>query len=158
MSIRACGSDEQTLQNGRHCQIAFHDDLRAQGLSPRDLGARRWADVRLSGRRSAVDLPSRRLFYWSNRFLPWASSRFFAEVTKAFEEVLGAGFPIRSTSTTFWVGFTSREPSATITTRMIPMSPWDSTTGSNSVARAVVRPTNSPIIRGWNRTGVSTLS
>lgn len=72
----------------------FHSYLQKQGLRPRSLGVSRWQDIRLTGRHTAVDLPSRRLFYWSNRFAPWASSRFFAEVTHAFEEILGDGFPI----------------------------------------------------------------
>ncbi len=73
---------------------AFHGYLRAQGLSPQDLGAESWEAVRFIGRNDHDDLPGRRLFYWSNRFFPWASSRFFAEVTRAYEAEMGDGIPI----------------------------------------------------------------
>ncbi len=73
---------------------SFHVYLRERGLSPRDLGRADWKDVRLIGRREYTDLPSRRLFYWSNRFVPWASSRYFSEVTRAYEAELGTGFPV----------------------------------------------------------------
>ena len=72
----------------------FHAYLRERGLTPRDLGRADWNEVRLIGRREYTDLPSRRLFYWSNRFVPWASSRYFSEVTRAYEAELGAGFPV----------------------------------------------------------------
>jgi hypothetical protein len=48
----------------------FHAYLRERGLRPKDLGRPDWSAVRLTGRKDATDLPSRRLFYWSNRFLP----------------------------------------------------------------------------------------
>ncbi len=72
----------------------FHAHLHERGLTPRDLGRADWNEVRLIGRREYSDLPSRRLFYWSNRFVPWASSRYFSEVTRAYETELGTGFPV----------------------------------------------------------------
>jgi hypothetical protein len=72
----------------------FHAYLRAHGLRPKDLGCAGWDTVRLIGRKDYRDLPSRRLFYWSNRFVPWASSRFFSEVARAYEAELGTGVPV----------------------------------------------------------------
>ena len=84
---------------------SFHAYLRERGLSPRDLGRADWKDVRLIGRREYTDLPSRRLFYWSNRFVPWASSRFFSEVTRAYESELRTGFPVIVNFNNFGGGF-----------------------------------------------------
>lgn len=72
----------------------FQTYLRERGLKPGDLGCADWKDVRLIGRKDFTDLPSRRLFYWSNRFIPWASSRYFSEVTRAYEAELGPGVPV----------------------------------------------------------------
>ena len=72
----------------------FHAYLRERGLTPGALGAADWSAVRLTGRQTCRDVNSRRRFYWSNRFIPWASSRFFAEVTRAYEAELGEGFPV----------------------------------------------------------------
>lgn len=72
----------------------FHIYLRAQGLTPEDLGARDWREVRLLGRSAAQDLPSRRLFYWSMRFFPWASATHFANCTRALEEAFYPGLPV----------------------------------------------------------------
>lgn len=73
---------------------AFHSYLRARGLTPAALGKSDWNQVELIGRQQYRDLPSRRLFYWSNRFLPWASARFFGEVAKAYEEVIRPKVPV----------------------------------------------------------------
>jgi hypothetical protein len=73
---------------------AFQAYLKDRGLSPKELGCASWEEVRLIGRADYQDLPRRRLFYWSNRFVPWASSRYFSEVTRAFEAELGEGFPV----------------------------------------------------------------
>ncbi|QDA59516.1 hypothetical protein [Hymenobacter jejuensis] len=72
----------------------FHKYLQDNKLSPQDLGKSSWEEVQLIGRKQYTDLPSRRLFYWSNRFVPWASSQFFAEVAKAYEEVIRPDVPI----------------------------------------------------------------
>jgi hypothetical protein len=77
-----------------NAMATFHDYLKAQGLTPQDLGKATWDDVKLIGRKQYTDLAGRRLFYWSNRFVPWASSRFFAEVAKAYEEVIRPGLPV----------------------------------------------------------------
>jgi hypothetical protein len=81
--------------NGDPLALAdFHAYLRGRGLTPQELGASDWSGVRLVGRQACRDLNSRRLFYWSNRYIPWASSRFFAEVTRAYEAELGPGVPV----------------------------------------------------------------
>jgi hypothetical protein len=72
----------------------FHDYLEKQGLKLADVGAEKWADVRPLGRSKAVDLPSRRLFYWTMRFYAWDSARHFAECTKALEKEFYPGLPI----------------------------------------------------------------
>ncbi|MCA9071530.1 MAG: hypothetical protein KDA84_21535, partial [Planctomycetaceae bacterium] len=72
----------------------FKKYLQQRGLRPADLGLTDWSELRLIGRKEYSDLPSRRLFYWSNRFIPWASSRFFAEVAEAYEAELGEGVPV----------------------------------------------------------------
>jgi len=72
----------------------FHLYLRAQGLTPGDVGARDWSEVRVLGRSAAQDLPSRRLFYWSMRFFPWASATHFADCTRALEEAFYPGLPV----------------------------------------------------------------
>ena len=72
----------------------FHAYLRERGLRPKDLGCAGWDAVRLIGRKEYKDLPSRRRFYWSNRFIPWASSRFFSEVARAYEAELTPGVPV----------------------------------------------------------------
>lgn len=73
---------------------AFHSYLQAQGLTPADLGRKSWPEVQLIGRQQYHDLPARRLFYWSNRFFPWASARFFGEVTKAYEAAIRPEVPV----------------------------------------------------------------
>lgn len=73
---------------------AFHQYLQAHGLQPVNLGKASWAEVKLIGRQQYQDLSSRRLFYWSNRFVPWASARFFGEVTKTYEEVIRPQVPV----------------------------------------------------------------
>lgn len=72
----------------------FKKYLQQRGLRPNDLGLSDWSELRFIGRREYTDLPSRRLFYWSNRFIPWASSRFFSEVAQAYEAELGEGVPV----------------------------------------------------------------
>ena len=84
---RALESDEPGMQR-------FHEYLAAQGLEPADLGAVNWDDVKPLGRSKAVDLPSKRLFYWTMRFFSWDSSRHFAVCTRALEEVFYPGMPI----------------------------------------------------------------
>lgn len=72
----------------------FKKYLQERGLKPAELGLSDWSELRLIGRKEHSDLPSRRLFYWSNRFIPWASSRFFSEVARAYEAELGEGVPV----------------------------------------------------------------
>lgn len=82
------------FNNDPNALDAFHAYLKANGQTPALLGKASWADVRLIGRKQYKDLPSRRLFYWSNRFVPWASSKFFAEVTRSYEEAIRPGVPV----------------------------------------------------------------
>ena len=77
-----------------NAMATFHDYLKARNFTPQDFGKATWDEVKLIGRKQYTDLPSRRLFYWSNRFVPWASSRFFAEVARAYEEVIRPGLPV----------------------------------------------------------------
>lgn len=72
----------------------FRAYLEGQGLKPEDVGAKSWDDVRPLGRSKAVDLPSRRLFYWTMRFFPWDSARHFAECTRALERAFYPGVPV----------------------------------------------------------------
>jgi hypothetical protein len=52
----------------------FRQFLQGKGLHPADVGAADWSTVHPIGRAEAVDLPSRRLFYWSARFAPESMS------------------------------------------------------------------------------------
>jgi hypothetical protein len=72
----------------------FRAYLRAQGLAPRDVGAPDWSRVAPIGRSAVRDLPSRRLFYWSMRFAPADSARYFAHATAALEQAFRPGLPI----------------------------------------------------------------
>jgi len=72
----------------------FCDYLKAQDLSPKEVGHETWDAVRAIGRSKAVDLPSKRLFYWSMRFFAWDSARHFANSTRALEEAFYPGLPV----------------------------------------------------------------
>lgn len=82
----------------------FREYLKAQGLKPADLGAESWDAVRPVGRTAAKDLPSKRLFYWSMRFFPHDSARYFADCTRAMEAAFYPGLPL----TTNWNFFAGR--------------------------------------------------
>lgn len=69
----------------------FHDYLRDQGLKPQDVGAATWDQVLPIARDQAKDLPSKRLFYWSARFLSWDSARHYARCTRAMEKAFYPG-------------------------------------------------------------------
>src|SRR5581483_7279234 len=56
----------------------FREYLRVRGLTAAEVGASGWDAVYPIGLSQAKDLPSRRLFYWSMRFFPWDSARYFA--------------------------------------------------------------------------------
>jgi hypothetical protein len=73
---------------------ALHAYLKEQGHTPETFGKKSWDEVTFIGRKDYADLPSRRLFYWTNRFVPLASSRFFADVTKAYEAAIRSGMPV----------------------------------------------------------------
>jgi hypothetical protein len=70
--------------------------LQENHLTPPDLGAKAWGEVEPSLAGGVVDAPttSKRLYYWSLRFVSWDSSRYLAEATKALEAELEPGTPI----------------------------------------------------------------
>lgn len=72
----------------------FRDYLKAQRLTPKDVGADTWDNVLPIGRSQAKDLPSRRLFYWTARFFSWDSARHFSVCTRALEKAFRPGLPI----------------------------------------------------------------
>jgi len=82
------------FNNDPNAMDAFHAYLKVNGQTLETLGKERWADVRTIGRKEYKDLPSRRLFYWSQRFASVASARFFGEVTKTFEKQIRPGVPV----------------------------------------------------------------
>ncbi len=69
----------------------FRSYLQSQGLSPADLGAAAWDKVEPLSRNGAVNLQTRRLFYWSMRFSTWDSCRHLGLVTKKMEEAFYPG-------------------------------------------------------------------
>ena len=72
----------------------FRDYLKARGLTPAAVGAKSWEQVQPLNRSKAVDLPSRRLFYWTVRFLAWDSARHFANSVRAMEKAGCPNMPI----------------------------------------------------------------
>lgn len=84
----------ETLRDSAEAMRRFHAYLRVQKLTPADLGARAWDDVRPLGRSGATDLPSRRRFYWTMRFFADDSSRYFADATRALERAFWPGMPV----------------------------------------------------------------
>jgi len=81
----------------------FRDYLQSNGLTPRDLGSSDWDSVTPIGRSAATDLPSKRLFYWTQRFFSWDSSNYFARSTRELENAFYPGVPI-STNWNFFAG------------------------------------------------------
>jgi Beta-galactosidase trimerisation domain len=81
----------------------FRDYLESNGLTPRDLGSPAWDSVMPIGRSAATDLPSKRLFYWTQRFFSWDSSNYFARSTRELENAFYPGIPI-STNWNFFAG------------------------------------------------------
>jgi hypothetical protein len=83
----------------------FHSYLKSQGLKPRDFGYKSWEEVKPVGRSVANStLPLRKLYYWTCRFYPYVSHKFFARTTKALEEAFYEGLPI----TVNWNFFSGR--------------------------------------------------
>lgn len=72
----------------------FHEYLQAQGLQPADVGVASWEQVKPLGRSGATDLPRRRLFYWTQRFFPYDSTRYFADSTRAMERAFYPDLPL----------------------------------------------------------------
>ena len=73
---------------------AFHEYLKKQKLTPQNFGKTSWPQVQLIGRKEYSDLPSRRLFYWSNRFVPWIATKYMSEVTKNYEARIRPDVPV----------------------------------------------------------------
>jgi hypothetical protein len=84
----------KSLRDSPAAMARFRRYLEDQRLQPTDLGAKRWEDVGPLGRSQARDLPSRRLFYWTMRFLAHDSARHFAACTRALEAEFYPGLPI----------------------------------------------------------------
>ncbi len=82
------------LTNNPVALARFREYLGAQGLKPKDVGAKDWSTVFPIGRAQAADLPSKRLFYWTTRFFPWDSARHFARCTRALEAATYTNLPI----------------------------------------------------------------
>lgn len=59
-----------------------------------DVGHETWGSVHPAGRHEAVNLPSKRLFYWTMRFFSWDSARHFANSTRAMEFAFYPKMPI----------------------------------------------------------------
>jgi hypothetical protein len=68
---------------------AFRAYLKAKGLRPADLGAADWEQVFPVGRSAAKDLASRRLFYWTVRFLPESAAGGHRLARDALEQAFG---------------------------------------------------------------------
>lgn len=72
----------------------FRNFLKDRGLTPADVGANDWTGVVPIQKTAAVDLPSRRLFYWTIRFFSWDSARHFAASTRALEAAFVPDIPV----------------------------------------------------------------
>jgi hypothetical protein len=81
----------------------FRDYLQSNGLTTRDLGSSAWDSVAPIGRSAATDLPSKRLFYWTQRFFSWDSSNYFARSSRDLENAFYPSIPI-STNWNFFAG------------------------------------------------------
>jgi hypothetical protein len=87
LSIRRLSENPAALRR-------FRDYLKAQKLEPSEVGASSWDQVLPIGRSKAADLPSRRLYYWTVRFFPWDSSRYYAECTQALTQAFYRELPV----------------------------------------------------------------
>ena len=79
----------------------WHTYLQAQGLTPNDFGATSWSSVvpdtgrgdagagNTSAAGNPLELPARKLFYWSIRFAHWDSCRYMGEWTAALQKASG---------------------------------------------------------------------
>jgi len=81
----------------------FRDYLQSNGLTLRDLGSSAWDSVAPVGRSAVTDLPTKRLFYWTQRFFSWDSANYFAHSTRELENAFYPGIPI-STNWNFFAG------------------------------------------------------
>jgi hypothetical protein len=70
----------------------FRDFLIGQKLTLQDIGATSWDQVFPIGQSQATTLEKRKLFYWTMRFFPWDSSRYFADANRAMEKAFYPGF------------------------------------------------------------------
>lgn len=81
----------------------FHAYLNSNGLQPSDLGRSDWGSITPIGRSQVGDLSSKRLFYWTQRFFSWDSSRYFAECTRELEQAFYPGILV-ATNWNFFSG------------------------------------------------------
>jgi hypothetical protein len=82
----------------------FHEFLRSKGLAPQDVGAISWGQVRPIGASQAVDLPSRRLFYWSVRY----TTESLSDGLKIWTQSLKREFGPQVRTTSNWNNIPSR--------------------------------------------------
>ncbi len=94
----------QKLRGNAAGMARFQEYVKSQGLEPRDVGKANWNEVGPVGRSSAGDLPSRRLYYWTQRFFAWDSARHFANSTKSLEKAFYPNMPVL----TNWNNFSGR--------------------------------------------------
>jgi Beta-galactosidase trimerisation domain len=90
------------LQDAEAAQ-RFRDYLRSSKLTPQDLGSSGWDSVAPIGRNAVTDLPSKRLFYWTQRFFSWDSANYFAQCTRDLESAFSPGILV-STNWNFFAG------------------------------------------------------
>lgn len=73
------------LQQSPEAMHRFRRYLAGRGLKPEELGAKNWDEVQPLGRSQAIELPARRRFYWTQRFITWDSTRHFADAAAAVQ-------------------------------------------------------------------------
>ncbi|MBI3922128.1 MAG: beta-galactosidase trimerization domain-containing protein [Armatimonadetes bacterium] len=90
----------KTLNENPEALVRFRDYLKKQKLTPPDLGAGTWEEVKAIGRSAVLgrhgeaDLRKRRLYYWTCRFFPWASCSVYARTTRALEKAFYPSLPV----------------------------------------------------------------
>ena len=98
---------------------AFRSYLAQQGLTPPMLGATNWSQVDPIGHggvSSDTPLATRRLFYWTCRFLPWKAAQYMRSVTDQLHRTITPQLEIFSNFNNFadqfyFEGFAAHNPS-----------------------------------------------
>lgn len=73
----------QELDSSPEGLAVFHAYLRHKGLSPSNFGHAGWDTIHPIGHNAAVNLPSKRLFYWTMKFFPESAARGFRRASEA---------------------------------------------------------------------------